>query len=349
MAETAAMPDDLLSTPPPSLTDAEAAALAWAHFGMAGTVARLTSERDLNFCLTNAAGCRFVLKLANPAEPPAVTHLQTSALLHLERVVPELAVPRVIRAQDGGTEVALAGRGILRLLSYLEGTPLHLVPRSSALRAAMGQWAARLAQGLRDFDHPAAGRELLWDIRQAAGLRPMLACIDAPEARALATRCLDQFEASVAPALPALRWQVGHNDLNPHNVLVDPADHSRICGVLDFGDMVRTPLVCDLAVAASYQIDAAAPLGSLAEFVAAYHAVCPLLPAEVAQLFDLIATRMATTITIASWRAARYPENRAYILRNFPAALAGLTAFSTLSRAGAQQMLARICGPGASR
>ena len=33
-------------------------------------------------------------------------------------------------------------------------------------------------------------------------------------------------------------------------------------------------------------------------------------------LFDLIATRMVLTVTISAWRASRYPDNAAYILRN---------------------------------
>lgn len=39
------------------------------------------------------------------------------------------------------------------------------------------------------------------------------------------------------------------NDFNMDNVLVDPALPSRISGVLDFGDMVHTPLICDMAIA----------------------------------------------------------------------------------------------------
>ena len=66
--------------------------------------------------------------------------------------------------------------------------------------------------------------------------------------------------------------------------------------------------------------------------IAAYHAVLPLEPAEFSVLFDLIATRMAMTIVISSWRAARYPANRNYILRNNAAAWARLQRMAALSR-----------------
>ena len=66
--------------------------------------------------------------------------------------------------------------------------------------------------------------------------------------------------------------------------------------------------------------------------IAAYHAVLPLEPAEFSVLFDLIATRMAMTVVISSWRAARYPANRNYILRNNAAAWARLRRMAALSR-----------------
>lgn len=327
----------LLTSAPPVLTDAEAAALAKAHFGIVGTLRRLTSERDLNLHIATLAG-GYVLKLANPAEPFAVTDFQTRALLHLESS--GLPVPRVVRSLSGATEVVLP-QGTLRLLTYLEGMPQHLAPPSPVQRRAMAAMAARLTLGLQGFDHPAARHVLQWDIKNAAALRPLLPCIADAGLRAIATQTLDRFEAEVAPALPHLRWQVVHNDLNPHNVLVSPDDPAVIAGVLDFGDMVFTPLVCDLAVAASYHCDPTAPLDSLIDFARAYHPVLPLTPAEAGLLPDLVAARMLTTLAITSARAARYPENAPYILRNFPSARDGLLGLSRQSPETARAALIR--------
>lgn len=319
-----------LTTPPPELPPDQAQALLARHWGIAGSLTRLTSERDLNYRVDSDRG-RFVLKLANPAEPHAVTTFQTRALLHLERS--DLPVPRVIRTGEGATEVA-TGHGLLRLLTWLDGQPLYLAPKSNVQRAAIGQMAARLTLGLRGFTDPAARQDLLWDIRHAARLRPLLPFI-AEDLRGLSTATLDAFEAEALPHLPDCRWQVVHNDLNPHNVLVAPDDPTRIAGVLDFGDMVETPLVCDAAVAACYQIDPDQPLESLHAFARAYDATLPLTALE-RRLFPLLTqTRMLTSLAIACARAARYPENAPYILRNVPVAGTGLKAlagidFSTL-------------------
>jgi hypothetical protein len=79
-------------------------------------------------------------------------------------------------------------------------------------------------------------------------------------------------------------------------------------------------------VAASYQIDPEAPFASIAAFARAYHEVLPLTPLE-QQLFPaLVAARLLTSLAIASARAARFPHNADYILRNVPAASTGLRA-----------------------
>lgn len=332
------MTDDLLSTRPPDLSDAQVTALLAQHYRLSGDLKRLTSERDLNLWL-EAGARRYVVKFANRAEPRAVTDFQTAALLHLEGK--GLPVPRVIRTTTGRSEVETP-HGLLRVLTYLEGMPLHLAPHTDAQRAAMGAMAARISLGLQGFDHPGADHVLQWDIKQASALRPLLVHVPV-DLRGLCSATLDRFDAQVLPRLADCRWQVVHNDLNPHNVLVDETSPDQIAGVLDFGDMVRTPLVCDLGVAAAYQIDPAAPLESLVCFTAAYHQTLPLTALELSLVPDLTAARMLTTLCITSWRAAKYPENAAYILRNFPSARAGLVALADLPRDDVTRALTRAC------
>ena len=144
--------------------------------------------------------------------------------------------------------------------------------------------------------------------------------------------------------LPHLPSQPVHNDLNPHNIVVDPKTHADVAGIIDFGDLTWTARVNDLAIAAAYQVaDIDDPLAPACEMIAAYHEVLPLEPAEFDVLFDLIATRMAMTIVISSWRAARYPANRDYILRNNAAAWARLRRVTTLSGDQARLQIMRAC------
>ncbi|WP_103256738.1 phosphotransferase [Tabrizicola aquatica] len=313
----------LLSLPPPQVPVPALAALVAAHWGLTGTLHPLTSERDQNHRLETDAGS-FTLKLANPAEPVALTEFQTAALIHVSAAAPALPVPRVISALDGRNVIPTPD-GALRLLGWLPGTPLAHLPRSPALAQAIGTALGQIDAALAGFTHPAADHHLLWDIRNALDLEPLLPAL--PDAlRPRITAFLDHFRDQTAPLLAQLPRQVIHGDFNPHNLLGDPDEPTRLTGILDFGDMTLSHRICDLAVAASYLIAPSEPASLLIPLVIAYHRANPLTPAEVALLPDLITARLATTLTISAWRAARYPENATYILRNAPTSRAGLAA-----------------------
>lgn len=333
----------LLDHAPPPVSCAEAEAVARERFGITGTARLLTGERDHNFHLAGPNGQGYVLKLVHPAEDPGVTQFQSEALLHITATDPALPTPKLIRPLEGGVACGADFDGVkrqVRLLTYLEGEPLHLRPATPALRRDLGQCLARLDLALSGFFHPSDRHHLLWDVQHAAQVRGLLEALPT-DRRGLPERAMDRFETYAAPVLPGLRAQVIHNDFNPHNVL---ADGDAIAGIIDFGDMVRAPLVQDLATAAAYQIGAGgAVLQNPSEMVAAFHAICPLQEAELAVLADLISARLMLTIAISSWRASKHPDNAAYILRNQPRAWAGLARLDALGRDEATDFLFQVC------
>jgi Ser/Thr protein kinase RdoA (MazF antagonist) len=259
-----------------------------------------------------------VLKIPNRAEDPAVLDLQQSALSHVAAIDPELAIPRLHLALDGARSRSVPGadgaRHSIWLLSYLPGRQLGDVRQTARLRRNLGCSIARLARALRGFFHPAAGRELLWDLKHASKLRPHLAEISDRARRQLAEEALDRFDARAAKVLPSLRAQVIHSDANSWNVIVDPADAERIAGIIDFGDIVHSALINDVGIAlATAIVDLHAPIEAACEIVAGYHAVTPLQAAELGILLELWLARLAAEVAIAAWRSKAHPENVDYI------------------------------------
>jgi hydroxylysine kinase len=305
----------VLEAKAPAFSAAEAEEIAARFFGVSGSARALVSERDQNFHLRSAGGEEYVLKIANPAEDPAVLDFQTQALLHIARVNSELPVPHLVTTTDDapGCEVEDADgkRFITRLLSYLPGGVLGEVQPSRALLRDVGASAARLGQALRGYFHPAARHELLWDLTQVPSLRERTQTIDDPRVRQMVEDVFDRHEEQVLPALERMRAQVIHNDVSLNNTLVD-AD--RVVGVIDFGDLIHAPLVCDLAVPISELIvEVDDPFGVAMEVAAGYCAVEPLTADEIAIVFDLVVARTAMAIAISAWRAEDHPENHAYI------------------------------------
>jgi len=329
----------LLSLPPPQVPPDALATLVRTHWGLTGALHPLTSERDQNHRLdTGTAG--YTLKLANPAEPAALTDFQTQALLHTAHHAPDLPTPRVIPTPDGH-HILPTPDGALRLLTWLPGTPLAHLPRTPALATSIGRALGQLDATLARFHHPAADHHLLWDIRNTPDLAPLTGALP-DDLRPRIIAFLTHFTTHIAPALAQLPRQVIHGDFNPHNLLADHEKPTHLTGILDFGDMTLSHRICDLAVAASYLIDPTDPPSLLIPLTTAYHQANPLTEKELQLLPDLITARLITTLTISAWRAARYPQNAAYILRNAPTSRAGLDAL-TDPEALATQLLA-ACG-----
>jgi hydroxylysine kinase len=336
---------EVLDAPPPPASAEDAVTLAHDHFGLEAEAKMLTGERDRNFHLRAKDGAEYVLKVVHPGEDPAVTDFQNQALLHLAKADPSLPVPRAHLPLTVRWEVPGQPSRLVRVYSWLPGRPLHLAQPSTELRHNIGTLLARLGQALDGFSHPAQNHVLLWDIQHAARVRPLLTHLEDPAQRAIPERLLDVFEQQAVPAMQRLRKQVIHNDFNPHNVLADAVDDTRLAGVIDFGDMVYAPLVQDLATACAYHVQPQGhPLDGPAEIAAAFHAVRPLLPEELDILFDLLAVRAVISVAISGWRAKKQPDNAPYILRNYPNAWAGLERLAAIPRDEARAIFHAACG-----
>lgn len=339
----------LLTTDRPALLAARAAALLREHYGLEGKLEPQDSERDQNFLLRSASGHACVLKIANAAEAEAVTDFQVAALLHLEDSPVAGLVPKVVRTADGRTRLRITaddGRvHTARVLSWLPGIQRRPDAWSRSARYRMGWALAALGKALAGFEHPASDYALLWDITQAEGLRGLLDTVTDPALRAVVEGRLDSYASAVRPRLDDLRWQVIHNDLNPDNVLFGEDDHDQVAGIIDFGDMIRAPLVNDVAVACAYlcrRDDGS--LADMLDFLQGYNAVRPLTQDEFELLPYLVTMRNVTTIVISHWRASMYPENRAYILRSADRALHTLNTFGQRPPAAVTGEMQEHCG-----
>jgi Ser/Thr protein kinase RdoA (MazF antagonist) len=312
-------PFEVLRTPAPSFSLQRAAELLQENYDLHADLEPLVSERDQNFLVSETDGARYVLKFANSAERPEVTDFQVQALLHIARVAPETPVPAVIPTRDDLLMFeAISDTGTshrVRLLSWLDGTPLYDAKGVSSIAGQMGRCLAQLGLALKEFSHPGSDQVLLWDIQHATQLVELLPHIRDAALRRLCETQLTHFRESVEPQLDTLRRQVIHNDMNPGNVLVDGNDANRLAGVIDFGDLAHSHLVNDLAIAAAYlcRLDDD-PYAEVIEFLSAYTKVVPLSDDEISLLPDLIVARRLTTTMISQWRASLHPENIDYIL-----------------------------------
>lgn len=339
----------LLTAPAPSLSKDQVEQIVAESYGITGSATALDSERDQNFHIKAPAGDEYVLKIASSLEPVEVTSFQTQALLHVAARNPRLPIPQVCRTTAGATETVFETeakqRLTIRLLTYLPGIPLGKRASTIGLRVQLGDCLAKMGEALRDFSHPAARHDLLWDMTHAAALLELLECIPNQNHRMVVEPFIRRFEQEVQPRLPTLRWQVIHNDLNPSNVLVDERNPQTLTGIIDFGDLVSCPLIVDVAIATAYHLHhTPGPLEAAIDIVSAYDRVVPLEVREIDLLFDLIATRLASAVIITSWHSTIQPQNRDYILRNASTHCEMLARFSQMSGDDVRARFRAVCG-----
>lgn len=341
--------DDILVTPPPSFTIEQVADQANKLYGLSGILTSLDSERDQNFRIESKDGNKFVIKIANRAEDPAIIDMQVKALEHIILVNPLLPVPRIMLSQNGlAIEQIQSENGVehnFRVLSYIEGGYPEDSSTGFALHCPIGRCLAQLGLALRGFFHPAANYDLLWDIKHTSKLRQFLSYIENEEYHDLVSYFLDRFDQNVLPSIPKLRAQIIHNDLTPDNILVAENDPGCIVGIIDFGDMTYSPLIMDLATTiASMLRGHDDPLRVAADIVLGYHEITPLEESELRIVYDLIAARLVMLNVIASWRVTMHPDNRDYIMGGVEVTWQTLKAWQALDPDVVGKKFLRTCG-----
>jgi Ser/Thr protein kinase RdoA (MazF antagonist) len=251
-------------------------------------------------------------------EPAELSDLVTRALMHVERRDDGILAQRVLSTSGGELQATFEDAGgerrRARLTTFVAGQMLRSVAMDRELRESLGTVLARLALALRDFDHPAADRELSWDLRHAGRMVAMLDELPEDDRRAELRAALVGFDRQTVPRLNELPAQVVHNDLSRDNAVL--AIGGKIA-VIDFGDIVRTQRINDVAVAmADHLDDGPDPFAPALDVLRGYLEVERLAAEELALLYDLVRIREVTRIVGAEWRAARFPGNRAYLARN---------------------------------
>jgi 4-aminobutyrate aminotransferase-like enzyme/Ser/Thr protein kinase RdoA (MazF antagonist) len=307
----------------PCLNRHDAAGIAASLYGLDSSAEALPSERDQNFLLRTASGEKYVLKIANAGEEFGFLELQNQLIRLLAAAGIDLEFPRIVPTRSGQDIVSIAGADgqnhFLRLLTWLEGKCFAEVkPHDRKLLASLGRALARMDQALAGFSHPAAEREFYWDLRQPAMARGLIDLLPA-ERRPLVERFFAQWDRI---DWSSLRFSVIHNDANDYNVLVKGSGPGtqRVSAILDYGDVVYTATVCNLAVALAYvMLDKFDPIAAAAQVVAGYQEIYPLTESEIDVLYTLAAIRVCFSVCIAAKQTREVPDNQYLNISNAPA------------------------------
>ncbi|MEP6545947.1 MAG: phosphotransferase [Gammaproteobacteria bacterium] len=302
----------------PSFTFAEALEFAKQEYGIVGLISALPSERDQNFLISHAVGMagglgatgsKFVLKIANRRDAAELLDFQNRAMHRVRTGVADCRVPRVQRTLEG-LEITRMHNArtnadhCVRLLDWIDGEVLaNSTLRGPELFESIGAHMATIDAALCSYSHPAMHRVLQWDLRRAAMARENAELLPAHQ-RLHVERLFLLWERI---DWTDLRHSVIHGDANDYNIIVR---EGRMMGLLDFGDMVHTATVCDLAIALAYvMLGEQEPLPVAAQVIRAYQRCYPLTAAEQQALYPLVLSRLAMSVCYSAHNRARNPDD----------------------------------------
>jgi Ser/Thr protein kinase RdoA (MazF antagonist) len=323
----------------PRVTLDDAVEFAAELYGLRVTASALPSERDQNFSLRTVSGEQFVLKIANAEENLDFLNFQNHLIRFLAARKLDLEFPRIVPARNGDDLASITTAGskhFVRLLTWLDGVCFADIKQPGRkLLASLGRALAQMDAALDGFSHLQAHRSFLWDLRNTAA-RDLIGLLPV-DGRRLVERFFAEWEKV---DWGKLRFSIIHNDANDYNILVrgpTPSER-RVSAILDYGDVVHSATVCNLAVALAYvmldksdryaSVSLAAggmpayptdPIGTAAQVVTAYHETYPLTEAEIDSLYTLAVTRLCFSVCIAARQTRDVPDNEYLNISNAPA------------------------------
>lgn len=334
-----------------SIDDAQQLVLE--HYGIDGTVEELNSYKDQNFLIEDkSTGARTILKIANASEDRCILEAQNMAMEHVARSCSGemMQCTRVCLSRHGDVITIIKDAAgieyLMRMVTYIPGVFwAELDEHTPRLEEDLGRFLGILDRTLAEFYHPALHRYLQWDLKNAADLEDYLVDIHDIEKRRLVAYFLQQFKTFVVPVFPRLRTGVIHNDANDYNILVSAA-REGVQAIIDYGDMVHTYIICELAIAIAYAMQGQKePLAVAARMVGSYHRVYELTEPEIEVLFHLVCTRLSTTLLMAAHHQALEPGNQ-YLSISVAPAWATMEKLIKISPALTNDIFRTACGYG---
>ena len=290
-------------------------------YGIQPEIKALPGYEDSNFMLI-LNGEKSILKITTDESSLESVRAQGRILEKLGRVEKLLGyLPRLIPGRDGKKvcDWNYGGKSTLvRRLSFLEGTFMAEADLKKEFFGSLGSLAGILDRELFDEDEAVFRyRKLEWDLAGFMELKGLSNHIDDPRNRTLAEYYFMKYNEVVAPVYASLRKSLIYNDFNDWNILTRDGNLS---GLIDFGDMIHTATIHELAIALAYCLmDKEDPLEIASLVISSYHSEFNLKEIELDLLYYLVAARLCTTVVLAAKKSRDYPDNEYYQVSARPA------------------------------
>jgi 4-aminobutyrate aminotransferase-like enzyme/Ser/Thr protein kinase RdoA (MazF antagonist) len=291
------------------------------YYGIEVKASVLNGYDELNFLLTEKSGKKNILKVSNSSHDYFFLEAQVKILQHLSKsdLAAEFQVYTLNKKGETLTEIIVEETTYyIRILSFLEGSFWVEAPeKNKTLFENLGSFLGKMDKNLKGFKHPGMHRHYTWDISTARDANYKMNYIQDAAKKRIADYFMLQFETEVLPTLSSYRQAYTHNDANDYNILVEG---DSIVGLIDFGDMVHTALINNVAVACTYaMLHQSDPLAAAVLLVKGYHSAYAIDEKELSILYYLIAARLCISVTQSAYNGSLDTKNEHHFITEKPA------------------------------
>lgn len=321
----------ILAMRPASAEPDMSAALLKRHYGLAGSIATLSSEVERTVEVNLSDGHRLILKTSTRPEAVDSFRFQSATMAGLQGAAGFVA-PEVLRTSSGA--LMFEEEGVCGYLqTRIEGVPLHKAVPTPDLLFRTGSALARLDLALAQVNVPAAHRPVLWHVGCWSRLMELEQYLPPGSIADSVRVAMADYVEFVEPQISNVAWQVTHNDPSPFNMMTT----AQGTGFIDFGDGCWSPRIQDLAIAASHAVtDPNLPLGGAEHLIAGYASVIAISALEARLLVGLMRARQSALILVNNWRSHLFPGDAQYIKKNVARAEHGLSILTPLGGASGE-------------
>ena len=285
--------------------------LLQSEFGLKeNEVKRLNGYDNVNYLVNSSTG-KYIFKTYNPTdELYEMIKAENETLLFLQKNN-SIKYPKPIQFIDGSLVKILSIDGveqICRMLTFIEGESLGDIQHTKILIESFGRFLAEIDLKLQHFRSPIiAARQWEWDIQYLTLNENYINNIPDVKDRNTVLYFIQQFKENVLPIAPTLRKQIIHGDANDWNVL---ASNGEVSGIIDFGDLVHSFLINELAIAIAYLcFEKENPLEWASFILKPYHITLPIEEVEIKVLYYLIAARLVQSVCGSASSKKKDPNN----------------------------------------
>ena len=208
-----------------------------------------------------------------------------------------------------GNSLTRIDNKIMRVLHYVEGDFWAKQIIENQFLISLGSSMATLDIELAKLEPGVIEkRNIDWDLNHLMNNMELINYVQDPVLKRPILYYFDQFENYTLKKLNALPKTLIHNDFNPWNVIMQD---QLLSGLIDFGDMVYSARINELAVALAYVLAESDDFIQDTRLVlASYHNIYPLHKHELDLLYNLIAGRIITSLVHSAKGKQENPDNK---------------------------------------